>query len=186
MDADRLASFFGPPRGCAQCFAAELADRGIAINRSLPDGYVGSNRHLKERIIASLRADEGLAHVIPVACTDEEGDGIIWNQYFFDNVLLGPIPEEGVADPITKQASAAGDTLRYGRAMHLPFGFDQATFDAELARVTAACAAAIAEDAPRDDGPRRTLIGHADMQLMQNAAANYIIIGSFSIYYKTV
>lgn len=90
-------------------------------------------------------------------------------------------------DPLTKSASPGGQcVLRYGMALVLPYGFGQDRFDAEIARLAAATAAAIVEDARAEDGASyETLIGHADMQLAQNVATK-VIVGNFTIYYRTV
>lgn len=149
MDAPRLEQFFGPPSGCLACLDAQLARRTDA-NR-LPEDYADSSAPvIADAISSSLASRAALKRFsIEFGATSLT---VPMDQYIFDCVLMDLASASDVTEPIMVTETIGGAQRRGGLAIHVPYGFSQEQYDAEIARVVRSIEAAIIEGAPDGGG----------------------------------
>ena len=173
MDRYRLAQYFGPPR-CADCLERQLGKLGPFRPHTLPDMYVDSNEFLCRAIVDRLLDGGTLVEVAASEVTPRIG----WRQCFFNFTPRGGLSD----DPLRNATFPAGDKLRYGNSIQLPYDFDHEWYDAEIARVVGATVGAIADGSPRAESVSAD-IGMTEVQLSEDTAeCRYV--ATFSIYYR--
>ncbi|KAK3264679.1 hypothetical protein CYMTET_26601 [Cymbomonas tetramitiformis] len=93
-------------------------------NFALPEAYLGYSPYMTNVMITLITQEHMWpAQVLPYRET-QDTSSIQWNEYHFNNTLLGPVPEEGVSRLVSQQMSERRDHyIRYGLAMILEHGF---------------------------------------------------------------
>lgn len=124
--AANFADWFGPnPRG-----EAEITNKYSGYPRetlALPDVYKGSNLYLTNIMLNLIKEEELIPTriLLPMRITQNE-TSVTWDEFHFNNTLLGPVPEEGVSRLVTQQISERRDHyVRYGLAFMIEHGFMQ-------------------------------------------------------------
>jgi hypothetical protein len=94
-------------------------------NYALPDAYKGPNGYMTQILIHVIQNEDlwPTKVVLPIRITESEME-IQWDEYIFNNHLLGPVPEEGISRLVTQQTNERRDHyVRYGIAFILEHGF---------------------------------------------------------------
>ena len=84
---------------------------------TLPEVYKGSNPYLTNVLITIVTEQDLVPTklLMPIRQTANETT-IVWDEFHFNNHLLGAVPEEGVSRLVTSQVSERRDHyVRYGR-----------------------------------------------------------------------
>lgn len=93
----------------------------------LPEVYKGHNPYLTQVMIEFITEEQltPIRVILPLRETVNEST-IVWDEYNFNNALLGPVPEEGVSRLVTQQISERQDHyVRGGLAFMIEHGFWQ-------------------------------------------------------------
>jgi hypothetical protein len=118
-----FADWFGEPRGGP--IVTNPYSTYPRETLALPEVYKGSNPYLTNVMITIIE-DEQLVPtrvLLPIRQTQNE-TSITWDEFHFNNTLLGPVPEEGVSRLVTQQISERRDHyVRYGLAFMIEHGF---------------------------------------------------------------
>jgi hypothetical protein len=138
--ASGFENFFGPTRGDNTITTPYSAYPRETL--ALPDVYKGSNPYLTN-IILTIISDEQLIPtriLMPIRQTENE-TSITWDEFHFNEAVLGAVPEEGVSRLVTQQVSERRDHyVRYGLAFMIEHGFMQSpkgqmTYNANLEQI---------------------------------------------------
>ncbi|MFB1020110.1 MAG: hypothetical protein QMC37_07720, partial [Flavobacteriales bacterium] len=92
---------------------------------ALPEVYKGSNPYLTNVMIRIIDDEQLIPTkiLLPIRQTQNE-TSVTWDEFHFNNTLLGPVPEEGVSRLVTQQISERRDHyVRYGLAFMIEHGF---------------------------------------------------------------
>jgi len=123
QSAPNWEDYFGCPRG------GVLPQNPYASHPretlTLPEVYKGSNPYLTNVLITIIEEEELVPTrvLLPIRQTQNETT-ITWDEFHFNNTLLGPVPEEGVSRLVTQQVSERRDHyVRYGLAFMIEHGF---------------------------------------------------------------
>ena len=114
--------FFGEPRGPIN------TDPYSAFPREtlhLPEVYNGNNPYLTNVMLRIIDEEQLVPTKILLPIRQAGNDtSIVWDEFYFNNTLLGPVPEEGVSRLVTQQVSEHRDHfVRYGLAFMIEHGF---------------------------------------------------------------
>ena len=109
---------------------------------ALPEVYKGSNPYLTNIMLTLITEEELIPTriLLPMRTTQNE-TSVTWDEFHFNNTLLGPVPEEGVSRLVTQQVSERRDHyVRYGLAFMIEHGFmnspkGQMTYRANLEQI---------------------------------------------------
>jgi hypothetical protein len=109
---------------------------------ALPDVYKGSNPYLTNLMLNFISEEELVPTriLLPLRHTEHE-TSVTWDEFHFNNTLLGAVPEEGISRLVTQQISERRDHyVRYGLAFMIEHGFMQSpkgqmTYKANLQQI---------------------------------------------------
>lgn len=136
-----FSDWFGPsPRG--ESYNTNPYNGYPRETLALPDVYKGSNPYLTNIMLTLITEEELIPTriLLPLRTTQNE-TSITWDEFHFNNTLLGPVPEEGVSRLVTQQISERRDHyIRYGLAFMIEHGFmhspkGQMTYKANLEQI---------------------------------------------------
>ena len=92
---------------------------------SLPEVYKGSCPYLTNVLITIIEEQEEIPTkiLLPIRTTENE-TSITWDEFVFNNTLLGPVPEEGISRLVTQQLNERRTHYtRSGLAFMIQHGF---------------------------------------------------------------
>ncbi len=118
-----LSRFFGEPRGGRQ--NVDPHDDYDVENLDLPDAYVGKNSFMSQIIINRIQ-DSDLWPLTEVAKWRKYESGMVieWDEWHFNDHMLGRTPEEGVSRLLSmKKTENRTSMCRFGIAFLLEHGF---------------------------------------------------------------
>ena len=121
--------FFGLPPGGELALKQQIDpyQRYPRETLHLPEVYRGHNPYLTQIMIDFISEEDltPIRVILPLRETVNESS-IVWDEYHFNNALLGPVPEEGVSRLVTQQISERQDHyVRGGLAFMIEHGFWQ-------------------------------------------------------------
>ena len=126
-DPKNLVPYFGLPAGGEAALEKQL-DPYAAFPREtlhLPNVYKGYNPYLTNIMIEFVTEEDLVPTKILLPLRETYNETmIVWDEYHFNNALLGPVPEEGVSRLVTQQISERQDHyVRAGLAFMIEHGF---------------------------------------------------------------
>ena len=114
--------FFGEPRGPIASNPYSAFPRETL---HLPEVYKGNNPYLTNVMLRIIDDEQLIPTKLLLPIRQAGNDtSITWDEFHFNNTLLGPVPEEGVSRLVTQQVSEHRDHfVRYGLAFMIEHGF---------------------------------------------------------------